>query len=142
LKPEELHIISLNIPFPANYGGVIDIFYKIKALSEKGIKIHLHCFEYGRERSIELNKYCASVNYYHRKTNIFRWLSLKPFIVYSRRNNQLLKNLLNDQFPILFEGLHTTYFLDHKLLKSRLKIVRAHNIEHEYYEGLKRQERT
>ena len=43
----KLHIISLDIPFPANYGGVIDIFYKLKSLSNLGVEIILHCFEYG-----------------------------------------------------------------------------------------------
>jgi hypothetical protein len=40
----ELHIISFNVPYPPNYGGVMDVFFKIRALHEQGIKIHLHCF--------------------------------------------------------------------------------------------------
>ena len=28
-----LHIIAFNVPYPANYGGVIDVFYRIKALA-------------------------------------------------------------------------------------------------------------
>ncbi len=28
-----LHIISFDIPYPPNYGGVIDVFYKLKALA-------------------------------------------------------------------------------------------------------------
>ena len=39
-----LHVVALNIPWPANYGGVIDIYYKVKALHECGVKIILHCF--------------------------------------------------------------------------------------------------
>ena len=46
---KHLHIVSFDVPWPANYGGVIDVFYKVKALSAKGIRIHLHAFEYGRE---------------------------------------------------------------------------------------------
>ena len=49
-----LHIISFDIPYPANYGGVIDVYYKAKALSEKGVKVHLHCFQYGRKPSMVL----------------------------------------------------------------------------------------
>ena len=47
MKAKHLHIVALNIPFPANYGGAIDIYYKVKALHEIGYTIHLHCFEYG-----------------------------------------------------------------------------------------------
>ncbi|MEI7802398.1 MAG: mannosyltransferase, partial [Bacteroidota bacterium] len=43
----QLHIISFNVPYPPDYGGVIDVYYKIKALKEAGVKIHLHCYEYG-----------------------------------------------------------------------------------------------
>jgi hypothetical protein len=43
-----LHIICLNVPFPVDYGGVFDLFYKLPALHDQGVKIHLHCFEYGR----------------------------------------------------------------------------------------------
>lgn len=132
----QLHVVSLNVPYPADYGGVIDIFYKIKALFERGAIIHLHCFEYGRPASIELEKYCASVRYYRRQTSISSWLSVRPYIVRSRKSGELLKNLVEQPFPILFEGLHTTFYIGHPALKDRLKIVRAHNVEHDYYWGL------
>ena len=50
---KHLHIIALNIPFPPNYGGVIDIYYKIKALHQLGVKIILHCFAYERPQAEE-----------------------------------------------------------------------------------------
>jgi hypothetical protein len=43
-----LHIICHDVPWPADYGGVVDLFYKIKALHDEGVKIKLHCFDYGR----------------------------------------------------------------------------------------------
>ena len=33
-----------------------------------GIKIHLHCFEYGRGQQPELQQYCEEVIYYHRES--------------------------------------------------------------------------
>ena len=42
-----LHIVSFDIPYPANYGGVIVIFNQIKALHAAGVKVILHCFQYG-----------------------------------------------------------------------------------------------
>ncbi|MCC8146385.1 MAG: glycosyltransferase family 1 protein, partial [Bacteroidales bacterium] len=133
---KNLNIISFNIPYPPDYGGVIDVFYKLKALAENNIKIILHTFEYGRKKSSELEKYCDKVYYYTRKTGFRSQLSFIPYIVYSRRNEELLHNLQSNNFPILFEGLHTCYYLNHSSLKERLKIVRAHNIEHQYYKGL------
>ena len=29
---KNINIVSFDIPYPPNYGGIIDVFYKIKAL--------------------------------------------------------------------------------------------------------------
>ena len=130
---KKIHLISFANPFPPDYGGAIDVFYKIKALHEAGVGVILHVFLYNREQSSELLKYCEQVYYYERKTGWLSQLSALPYIVKSRESAQLLKNLCIDQYPILFEGLHSCYYLNHPSLKNRLKLVRAHNIEHEYY---------
>jgi hypothetical protein len=133
-----LHIVSFDNPYPANYGGVIDVFYRIKALHEAGVKIHLHAFIYGdRKPNKEIENYCEKVDYYSRKSFAF---SLKPYIVSSRSDKQLLANLLKDEHPILFEALHCCYFLDHPALAKRTKWVRMHNIEHDYYNLLSQSE--
>lgn len=133
MSDKKLHIVSFDVPYPANYGGAIDVFYRLKALQEIGFDITLHCYEYGRGQSLELEQFANTVVYYPRKKSIFDWFSRKPFIVQTRRSTKLLKNLLKDDAPILFEGLHTTFFLDHLALKDRKKLVRTHNIEHDYY---------
>jgi hypothetical protein len=131
-----LNIISLDVPFPPNYGGVIDIFFKIKALHEQGVNIYLHCFEYGRAERNELNKYCKKVFYYKRKTGIFSNFSLIPYIICSRRSKKLLDNLNSNNYPILFEGLHSTYSLLKNKFEDRILLLRSHNIEHDYYKQL------
>ena len=137
-----LHIISFDIPYPPNYGGVIDVFYKLRALHSAGVKIHLHCFEYHRKPAPELNNFCYEVHYYPRRTGFFSALSLKPYIVYSRRSEELLKNLCKDNHPILFEGLHSCYYLSNRFLKERIKIYRESNIEHQYYYHLFKAEKN
>lgn len=132
-----LHIISFDIPFPANYGGVIDVFYKLKHLHNQGIKVILHCYRYGnRHVEAELLKFCQEVHYYDRKSGFFQQLSITPFIVKSRTNDLLLKNLMADDYPILFEGLHSCGYLDHPALHNRFKVYRESNIEHHYYQHL------
>jgi hypothetical protein len=128
------------VPFPANYGGVIDVFYKIKELDQYGIKIILHCFLYNRVESEELEKYCEKVIYYQRKLNLIDFFTPIPFIVKTRKHPDLLQNLAADNYPILFEGLHCCGFLNHPLLKQKKKLVRVHNIEHEYYHQLAKPE--
>lgn len=142
LKLNTLHIISFDVPYPANYGGVIDVFYKLAALKNQGIKIHLHCFEYGRRHASVLETMCETVHYYPRKTGIAANFSIFPYIVKSRVSEELIKNLLLDEHPILFEGLHTCFFIDDPRFKNRLKIYRESNIEHHYYYHLFKAEKN
>ena len=141
MKPN-LHIISFDIPFPANYGGVIDVFYKIRALHDAGVGIHLHCFEYRRLPATELEPYCLDVHYYPRTTGIMSNLSVKPYIVTSRINADLIGNLLRDHDPILFEGLHTCGIMTDQRLRGRFLIYRESNIEHHYYFHLMKAEKN
>lgn len=137
-----IQLVAFNIPYPPDYGGVIDIFYKVKALSECGIQVYLHCFEYDRPQAVELEKYCTKVFYYPRKSGLRYLSSSKPYIVITRVNDQLINNLSTNNAPILFEGLHTCFYLGHPALAKHLQIVRTHNIEHEYYLNLSRAERN
>lgn len=133
---KHLNIISFNIPYPANYGGVIDIFYKLKALQEESVSIILHCFEYGREHSSIVESLCEKVYYYKRQTSCSAYFSTIPYNVCSRNNKQLIENLLTNNYPILFEGLYSSYYLNDERLKNRFKIFRECNIEHCYFNSL------
>lgn len=133
---KNINVISFDVPYPPDYGGVIDVFYKLKALHQLGVKIHLHCFEYGRKGSDELKKYCASIHYYTRKTAKSQLFNTYPYIVLSRESEELKKNLLRNYYPILMEGLHSTRLLTDPDFANRKMIVRAHNVEHHYYENL------
>ncbi len=140
MLPVRLHIIAFDIPYPPDYGGVIDIHFRIRALHALGIHIVLHCFQYRKPVAPELLSWCEEVHYYHRP--VYRDLlhMRLPYIVASRQHPDLLRNLLLDDAPILFEGLHTTALLPHPGLKNRMKMVRMHNIEHHYYQQLAGQE--
>lgn len=133
----DLHVVSFAVPYPATYGGAIDVFNRVRALHKEGVKVHLHCFIYGQfSPHNALNEITASVNYYPR----ISWPAIlspgMPYIVASRLNPKLLENLKKDNAPVLFEGIHTTGFIDE--MNGRKKLLRAHNIEHKYYGNLAR----
>lgn len=131
-----LNIVSFDIPYPPNYGGVIDVYYKLEALKNAGIQVIFHAFVYGRQKSDELEALCEKVYYYRRKRfgNLFN-LQI-PYVVKTRKSDKLLNNLCNNPYPLLFEGLHTCFYLGHRKLSDRLQIVRMHNIEYVYYKHL------
>ncbi len=131
-----LHIVCHDIPYPLDYGGVFDLFCKLKTLKEAGIGLFLHCFEYGRERQPELAKYCEEV-YYYKRNEGHKGFSIKlPYIVCSRCNSSLMQNLLNDDYPILLEGIHCTYLLNNEKFAGRKVVLRLHNVEYAYYKQL------
>ena len=137
----QIHIVSFDIPCPVNYGGVIDVFFKLKALVERGFKVHMHCFEYGRERSERLEKLCASTHYYKRDMSFVNFFSKKPYIVTSRISEDLIQDLLKDDYPIILEGLHSCGVLLDPRMKGRKIFVRTHNVEHDYYQYLAKTEK-
>lgn len=131
-----LHIVCLQTPYPPDFGGVMDLFWKLKYLKEAGINIILHCFDDGRGQQVELNQYCSEVNYYRRKTG---WTALSlttPYIVKSRTNKKLEARLLQDDYPILLEGTHCSAILNHPAFTRRSVYLRVHNIEVDYYKQL------
>ncbi len=133
---KHLHIVSFDVPFPVNYGGACDVFYKLPALKAQGVKIHFHCFSYGRGEQPILNQYCESVNYYHRTMGHKGFSAKLPYIVSSRINEDLFQNLLKDDYPIFMEGVHCTYLLNDNRFNNRKCFVRLHNVEYRYYQQL------
>ncbi|MEO7766090.1 MAG: glycosyltransferase family 4 protein [Ferruginibacter sp.] len=136
MEEKKLHIVTHDVPWPVDYGGVVDLFYKIKALHEADVKIYLHCFINNRPRQEELEKYCEQVYYYKRHADVSHFSFRLPFIVNSRKNNDLVNNLMKDHYPILLEGIHCTYYLYAGKLANRTILLRLHNTEFEYYHHL------
>ena len=134
---KKIHLISFDVPYPANYGGIIVVYYYIKALHAAGVKVILHCFLYdGKKAQPHLETLCEEVHYYERKKSLWSALSNLPFIVNSRKPEALLKRLQQDEYPIFFEGVHTTAWINHVSLRDRKKVVRMHNVEWKYYASL------
>lgn len=135
----KLHIICFDIPFPPSYGGVIPVFYRIKALHELGAQITLHCFYKGTKGETgPLEAMCEKVYFYPRKTSFLQQLSFRPYGVNSRESDVLLNNLLQDDAPIFFEGLVSCSLMSHPALRNRAKYFRECNVEHDYYHALGR----
>lgn len=138
-----LHIVCLDVPWPPDYGGAIDMMNRIMAFSRADVKIHLHYFSYNeRGTPKELIPYCESINVYKRKKGV-KGLSIHlPYIVASRINKNLIVNLNKDNLPVLLEGLHCSGILPYINLKKRKVVVRMHNEESLYYKELARAEKS
>jgi|688.fasta_scaffold55972_5 hypothetical protein len=141
LSRKRLHVVCLDVPYPANYGGASEMFNKLLALHAEGVEVILHCYDYGKGRQPALQRYASEIHYYERGTGHKGVSMTLPYIVASRASRELVANLSRDDHPILFEGIHTTYPLHQGLLKGRRCYVRLHNIEHAYYRQMSRHSR-
>ena len=138
---KSIHLVSFDNPYPPNYGGIIDIFFKIKELHKLNISIYLHVYLFdNKTKQIDLEKYCRKIYYYKRKNSFLSLFSKLPFRIKSRSSHELIANLKSLNIPIIFEGLHTTYPLTQFNFKN--VYVRTHNIEHEYFFGLYKSEKN
>jgi Glycosyl transferases group 1 len=136
MEERKLHIVCHDVPYPPDYGGVFDLYYKIRTLHEQGIKIILHCFTSGRDEQPILNTFCEEVYYYPRKIGHKGFSHQLPYIVCSRSSPELLDRLLQDNYPILLEGVHCTYLTQDNRFAKRKILLRLHNVESVYYKHL------
>ena len=136
-----LHIVCLDVPWPADYGGAIDMMNRIKTFHKLGILIHLHYFSYNeRGNPNELNQFCETINVYRRENIQSGFSFTTPYIISSRINEDLIHRLQQDEYPILLEGIHCTGILPRLNRQSRKIVVRMHNEESVYYKELARAE--
>lgn len=142
MKISHIHIIAFDLPYPPDYGGATDIYHKIRSLYDLGVIITLHVFLYkGKMPAPALEALTEKTHYYYRRRFVNPFWGSKPYVVTTRNSEKLMRNLLLDDYPILFEGLHTTAYLGRPELKDRTMVVRAHNVEHNYYRALGEAER-
>ncbi len=143
MKPAALHIICLDAPSPPNYGGAIDMYYKIRALALAGTRIILHYFAYREGRDAgELAALCSEVHVYQRGSFTQALVRNRPYTVASRVAPALIRRLNEDAFPILVEGLHCSGVLSRVNRGWERAFVRMHHEEVEYYSRLADAETT
>lgn len=133
-----LSVVCFDWPWPADYGGVIDVAGKVEALLSDGVDVDLHVVSY--PRAVEAEPPARPPG----RLRVFRYarrgrralLSRRPFIVASRAVAPLLPNLASGPPVILFEGTHCAGYLGHPRLDHQAQWLRLHNREADYYGGL------
>ncbi len=132
---KEIQIVAFNNPYPPDFGGAIDIYYKVKALSALGVKVYLHIYYDDRKDISVLDALCEKIYLYKKNTSYFKHFSLIPYAINSRFSKTIINNLEAIDAPIIFESIRTTSVLLNYKFKQKVA-VRCHNIEHEYSWGL------
>ncbi len=140
---KEIQIVAFDIPYPPDYGGVIDVYYKIKFLKENGVDVILHAFDYkGKQDWGDLPQLCKKIYTYKRKKGLRYFFHYLPYTVITRLSKELNHNLLSHGTPVIFEVLHTTGALFDPEVRKLKTFYRHSNIEHRYYLGLANDEKN
>lgn len=137
----DLHFVCLDPPWPPNYGGAIDQYYALLALTGAGMRPAVHLFHRADRPKpppppAELR--LGDVSVYERSSNLRLAIGPSPYIVSCRKTPLLLKALAKDELPVLFQGVHATGWaarLRRDFPKRKL-LLRVHNIEADYYRAL------
>ena len=130
-----IQIVAFNNPCPDNFGGAIDMFYKVKALHRLDVKVFLHIFYDERDDISGMKDYCEEIYLYKRNKGLLKHFSIKPFSTNSRVSKKLVQRLKASEASILVESLRSCALLENEIFYQKIA-VRNHNIEHDYSWGL------
>jgi len=108
----------------------------IKALHAEGTKIQLHLFIEKNNLSNSLQLECESIHYYKQKKGHTGFCFDMPYSVSSRSDESLLERLNQNDFPIIFHGIESTYFLSRGHFHNRKIIIRLQTWKHLKYKKL------
>lgn len=135
----QLHIVTHQVPYPADTDIAHDTLFAIRAFASAGIKVHLHCYACEREEQTTLNQVCHKINYYPRNRGQKGLGWAVPHMVSSRASSALVNRLNADDYPIVFMGLHSVYPLLQKgYHPTRKVLVRLNRLESTHHRELAR----
>ena len=134
----EMHIVTIDLPRALDNIQLSDAFFIIKALHEKHIRIHLHCFTKQSENaSSPIFDLCSSIHFYERDITKISFRPDLPYHVSTRSSIQLIEKLNRDELPIMFMGLSVSYPIYSRQLNTNRSIaVRLNKNETKYFNQL------
>lgn len=138
LNNKKILQISPVFPYPPNFGGRVDVMYRLEYLNINGYSVDLLVVtnENPTKAQIEIvRKHTHNLWILPRVTNILFILHPYPFQVISRLS---LKNIiLSDEYDVvIMEGDYTFMSLLNKTLLYKKLYLRVHNNEHLYFREL------
>jgi hypothetical protein len=136
--PKHLHIVTSEIPNAMDNSQMLDAYFLIKSLHNQKINIHLHCLSNDKlEPTTQLSEICQSIEYYDRDLAKISFKLDLPYHVSTRSSNKLITRLNQDNFPIIFMGLATSYAVyDNYLSSDRKTAIRLSKNESAYFHQL------
>lgn len=133
--------ITPELPYPANSGGRIYTWERLKQLKHNNIYLFALKNRDEKVELDELNKICCKVNIYERKGRYFNSLLnlLKPYPVVSRFNSNMyrdINNLINEKKIDLIIIDIPEVILNCPFDNNIPKVLTQHNIEYKVFKNI------
>jgi polysaccharide biosynthesis protein PslH len=145
----KLTIVAMEMPYPPNHGGRIDIWRRIVALSRLGVDIQLICWDYAapsediacviREhvKDFILIEYSSGIGSAVRRcADLLKYpLQVTSRIIRGSQKEQLLKRVENFQPDVILSDHVHCGLLAQQISKALTIpfVIRSHDIEHLHY---------
>lgn len=142
---KHVHIVCPDIPLPSSGADMLDVLHQISCLHHAGYAIVLHCFHQEEDIDPDIGSLSDITQHIHLYTRNegHKGVSMKhPYCVSSRCNPQLLENLLQAEYPVLFQGMAATYYLPDLAEKGYTLAVRINGIASELYDASVKSEKS
>ncbi|WP_314591375.1 glycosyltransferase family 4 protein [Paenibacillus terrigena] len=133
-------VVCSDFPYPADHGGRVDTWGRIKVLAELGWTIHLVVCGKQMPTPSDMNvvyRYVEDIKLCERRSKLVDLLYLVPMQVQSR-NELRYVNIDEDYDYVLLEGDYVYPILKNPLIKHANAILRVHNDEAVYFKALAR----
>jgi glycosyltransferase involved in cell wall biosynthesis len=133
-------VVCSDFPFPANHGGRVDTWGRIKVLAELGWRVHLLvCGKQmpSAEDMKAVYDYVEEIKLCDRRSKLVDLLHILPMQAQSRKELRYVK-LAADYDYVLLEGDYVYPVLDNPGIKHDQAILRVHNDEAVYFKALAR----
>jgi glycosyltransferase involved in cell wall biosynthesis len=133
-------VVCSDFPYPADHGGRVDTWGRIKVLAELGWKIHL--LVCGKQMPSEddmqvVYTYVEEIKLCNRRSKLADLLHVIPMQAQSRKELRHV-NLTEDYDYVLLEGDYVYPILNNPKIKHDHVILRVHNDEAIYFKALAR----
>lgn len=135
MQDKRILIVAGFFPYPADFGGALDVYGKMSALKKLGYTVDIACTCKTHplpEHLAEVKEVADRIYIVKRENRLIDMLSFKPLQAVSRKE---LKNIsFEGRYDLaILESENTGIVLDNKTFSAANTVIRVHNNEAEYF---------
>lgn len=134
----KISVVSGFLPYPANFGGALDVWERVKGLTALGHEVDLIVTDKinpSKEQIAEIKQYTDGFYFVRRENKVNQLFSNLPLQFLSRKNLAHIE--INKEYDLLIleSEFCWSITLNHSIKFNKI-VIRVHNIESHYFKML------